>query len=77
MLMSILSYLSSVLNIVLLSRARAYAGGGSGSALLCAAQDDGILVQIARPLNGHSHGASLLTHIIAAGTKVKFKLTGI
>lgn len=59
-------YLSSILNIVLLSGPRAHAGSGGGSTLLGTTQHNSILVQITSPLYCDCHGSIFFTHIVAA-----------
>lgn len=60
------TYLSSILNIVLLSGPRAHAGGGGGRVLLSTTQYNSILVQIPSPLHCDRHGSIFFTHIVAA-----------
>ena len=49
------TYLASILHIVLLSRLGAHPGAGGGRALLRATQDNGVLVQVPRPLHCDTH----------------------
>lgn len=61
-------YLSSILHIILLVQPGSRAAAGNSTALLSAAQHNGVLVEIAGTLHGHSYGAGLLTHVVAEGT---------
>lgn len=63
------TYLASILHIVLLSRLGAHPGAGGGRALLRATQDNGILVQVPRPLHRDTHWPCFLTDIVAGSTQ--------
>lgn len=59
------AYLSSIFHIVLLAWSGSDAAGGGGAALFCAAEHDGVLVEVTCSLHRHRHRAGLLTHIVA------------
>lgn len=66
-----IDYLSSIFHIVLLAWTRSNTAGGGGAALFCAAEYDGVLIEVTCSLHSHRHRAALLAHIVAAESPQK------